>query len=377
VAYRLRDALLNVRKQTFKSASFFVILIFMALEVLYRKYRPDSFESVLGQESIVKSLSNSLKSGRISHAYLFSGSRGTGKTSMARIVARALGCSDNDLHEMDAASNRGIDDVRALREAVRARPFDSTHSVYIIDEAHMLTKDAFNALLKTLEEPPSHVVFILATTEVEKLPETVVSRCEVHTFKKPTLEILKKMIFNVAQSENIEFEAQSIELIALVGDGSFRDTHAALQKVLSGTPSSGSKKISNEYVESILGAPKRALVNEYLEAIVFRNAQKGISAVRKASQENLDMKMFLDLVLRKFRAALLIRIDPEERGFIKQAFSEEDFLFLEKIALDMKNTLSSKTLLSLLDAYQKVSRFHIPELALELLLINIIAEEKQ
>ncbi|HXK39597.1 MAG TPA: AAA family ATPase, partial [Candidatus Paceibacterota bacterium] len=149
---------------------------------LYRKYRPQSFDAVRGQDHIVAVLSSALEKGQVGHAYLFSGTRGTGKTSVARIFAKALGIGEQDTYELDAASNRGIDDVRALRDAVHVMPFGSPYKIYIIDEVHMLTKEAFNALLKTLEEPPAHVIFILATTEFEKLPETIVSRCEVHTF---------------------------------------------------------------------------------------------------------------------------------------------------------------------------------------------------
>ena len=141
---------------------------------LYRKYRPQKFADVLGQDSVVAVLERSIKDKSITHAYLFSGGRGTGKTTIARIFAEAIGCKPSDLYEIDAASNRGIDDVRLLREAVQTMPFESPYKVYIIDEVHMLTKEAFNALLKTLEEPPSHIVFILATTEKEKLPETVI-----------------------------------------------------------------------------------------------------------------------------------------------------------------------------------------------------------
>ena len=153
---------------------------------LYRKYRPETFAQVIGQEPVIKALQGALSSDSLAHAYLFSGSRGTGKTSIARIFARELGSSENDTYEIDAASNRGIDDIRALRDAVRTLPFDSKYKVYIIDEVHMLTKEAFNALLKTLEEPPRHVIFILATTEEEKLPETIVSRCQSFRFKKPS-----------------------------------------------------------------------------------------------------------------------------------------------------------------------------------------------
>src|SRR3989344_4156987 len=151
---------------------------------LYRKYRPTKFEDVIGQTHIISVLENEIKADRVSHAYLFSGSRGTGKTSVARIFASTLGVNPEDIYEIDAASNRGIDDIRAIRESVHTLPYSSKYKIYIVDEVHMLTKEAFNALLKTLEEPPAHVIFILATTEPHKLLDTVISRCEHFTFKR-------------------------------------------------------------------------------------------------------------------------------------------------------------------------------------------------
>jgi DNA polymerase-3 subunit gamma/tau len=159
---------------------------------LYRAYRPSVFDEVRGQESVVSVLEAAVKKGEIAHAYLFAGGRGTGKTSMARILARAVGTSEKDMYEMDAASNRGIDEIRELREGVATHPFESNYKFYIIDEAHALTKDAWGALLKTLEEPPAHVVFVLATTELDRVPETIRSRCQVFRFSKPSHEILKK-----------------------------------------------------------------------------------------------------------------------------------------------------------------------------------------
>ena len=178
---------------------------------LYRKYRPAKFSEIVGQEAVVTALKGALKDGKISHAYLFAGSRGTGKTSIARIFARELGTTDKDTYEIDAASNRGIDDIRALRDAVQTLPFDSKYKIYILDEVHMLSKDAFNALLKTLEEPPAHVIFILATTEMQKLPETVISRCQVFEFKRPSVEILRKVISTAAKSEKITLDESSAE----------------------------------------------------------------------------------------------------------------------------------------------------------------------
>ena len=200
--------------------------------VLYRKYRPQAWNDVIGQDHIVSVLEGSLKQKKIAHAYLFSGSRGTGKTSIARIFAKALDVSDNDIYEIDAASNRGIDDIREIRDGVSVLPLESIYKVYIIDEVHMLTKEAFNALLKTLEEPPSHAIFLLATTETDKIPETVLSRCQVFTFKRPNREILKNLVTKVAKKEGFTLENGAADLIALLGDGPFPDTLGIWQNVV-------------------------------------------------------------------------------------------------------------------------------------------------
>ena len=185
---------------------------------LYRKYRPKTFKEVLGQDHIVKILESSVETNKVSHAYLFVGSRGTGKTSVARIFATSIGVSANDMYEIDAASNRGIEDIKQLRDGTRVMPFDSKFKVYIIDEVHMLSKDAWGALLKTLEEPPKHVIFILATTELHKVPETIISRCQVFTFKKASDAICKKMLIDVAKKEGFELDAGSAELLAIFAD---------------------------------------------------------------------------------------------------------------------------------------------------------------
>src|SRR3990167_4375888 len=275
---------------------------------LYRKYRPISFEEVLGQDHIVKVLESSVETNKVSHAYLFVGSRGTGKTSVARIFASDIGVSANDLHEIDAASNRGIEDIKELREGARVLPFDSKYKIYIIDEVHMLSKDAWGALLKTLEEPPKHVIFILATTEFHKVPETIISRCQVFTFRKPTEILLKNRVLDIAEKEKHELEPEGAELIAILGDGSFRDAEGILQKVLN---FSKSKIIKREEIEKITGAPKTILINDFISAIAEKNLEQGIGAVRKASAENLDMKIYLKLIIQKFRIAIILRYAPK------------------------------------------------------------------
>lgn len=339
---------------------------------LYRKYRPQSFKEVLGQEHIVKVLEGSVTLCNISHAYLFTGSRGTGKTSIARIFAKEIGCSDNDLYEIDAASNRGIDDIRELREAVSTLPFESPYKVYIIDEVHMLTKEAFNALLKTLEEPPKHAVFILATTEMDKLPETIVSRCQVFTFKKPSQKILKELVLNLAKKEGFKLEPSSADLIALLGEGSFRDTQGILQKVLS---FSKDKKISIEEVEQVAGAPRASLVNDFIKSVDEKKLSSGLEAIKSAVSNNVDMLVYLKLVLRKMRTILLLKYAKNMETSLKEEYSEEDFSFLKELSEKKESNINSKTLLELLNAYDLVARANIPELPLELALIKIASKE--
>lgn len=338
---------------------------------LYRKYRPDKFKDVLGQEHVVKALEGALKTDNVAHAYLFAGTRGTGKTSIARILANEIGCSVDDLYEIDAASNRGIDDVRELRESVRTLPFSSKYKVYIIDEVHMLTKEAFNALLKTLEEPPEYVVFILATTEINKVPDTVVSRCQTFQFKKPSQKILKDVVLNIAKKEGFTIEPSSAELIAILGDGSFRDTQGILQKIIS---SSADKKISLSEVEEITGAPQNSLVNDVLSAFAEKDIDKGIGAVKKAADNNVDMKVFLNLMLHKMRMVLLLRFAKEQEESIKEEFSEEDFAFLKELSGKYGANLTSKTLKELLSAYDEMRFTSIPQLPIELALIKLIGD---
>ena len=340
---------------------------------LYRKYRPKNFEEVLGQEHIVEVLKKSVTDGKVSHAYLFVGSRGTGKTSVARIFAKNIGVSDNDLYEIDAASNRGIDDIRALRDGVRVLPFDSKFKVYIIDEVHMLSKDAWGALLKTLEEPPKHVIFILATTELQKVPDTIISRCQVFAFHKPTDLILKNAVLDIALKEGFELDNGSAELIAILGDGSFRDTEGVLQKVLN---FSKTKKIKREDVEKITGAPKSVLVNDFIKSIAEKNLEEGIITIRKASSENLDMKLYLKLIIQKFRMAIILRYAPKIEKEMAGDLSESDLEFLKTMVKeDKEGILRSKALSALLEAYQNIDKAFISELPLELALIKILSKD--
>lgn len=338
-------------------------------EALYRKYRPSAFDEVLGQEHIVKVLKGAIKLGNISHSYLLHGSRGTGKTTIARIIAQELETSPEDIFEIDAASNRGIDDIRELREGVSTLPFNSKYKIYIIDEVHMLTKEAWNALLKTLEEPPAHVIFILATTELEKVPETIISRCQVFAFKKPSLSVLKELVQNVAKKEGFKIDAAGAELLAVLGDGSFRDTHGILQKIMS---YSKDKNIEAKEIALVTGAPQTSLVNEFLESLATKDMSKGLQSIQKASEENIDMALFLKLVLMKLRTALLLRYAPEMKNTLMEGMTDDDREFVLGILKEKGGAINSKSLEILLEAGETLKYASIKEVPLELALTKIL-----
>jgi DNA polymerase-3 subunit gamma/tau len=335
---------------------------------LYRQYRPASFAEVRGQEQVVSVLKAAVEKGEPAHAYLFAGGRGTGKTSMARLLAKALGTDEKDMYEMDAASNRGIDEIRELRDGVATLPFNSTYKFYIIDEAHALTKDAWGALLKTLEEPPSHVIFVLATTELDRVPETILSRCQTFQFKKPSQDVLKKLVVDVAKKEEVTLEPAAAELIALMGDGSFRDTLGILQKVLT---VSTDKKLTEAEVAKVVGAPASALVNDFLKALADKKIDVALSGFHKALAQGTAPSIFLMLVIAKVRAVLLMRYAPKMEGALQEQFSEEDLKMIKNLAGPRGATLNSTVLAELITALLEVNRAPVAAVPLELALYRL------
>ncbi|HCI05050.1 TPA: DNA polymerase III subunit gamma/tau [Patescibacteria group bacterium] len=342
----------------------------MSKIVLYRKYRPLNFKDVLGQEHIVEVLKNAVNSGRVAHAYLFAGPRGTGKTSVARILAREAGCVEMDLLEIDAASSRGIDEIRALREGVRFSPLGGSVKVYIIDEVHMLTKEAFNALLKTLEEPPSHVIFILATTELDKVPETIISRCQNFTFRKISENVLRKAMLSIAVKEGFEIDEETAGLIALMADGSFRDAQGTLDQILSAQGGEG--KIAGEAVRLFLSVPPRELVEKFIIAIMEKKAEEGLEAISEAVNGNIDMNVFLKLVLRDIRSMLLLKFAPNMRKQIEDTHSDKEFKFVEKGSTAADKGQLENILKILLPALGTKNTSYLPQTALELAFLDIV-----
>jgi DNA polymerase III subunit gamma/tau len=335
---------------------------------LYRKYRPDSFASVRNQDHIVSVLEGAIKKGMIPHALLFTGSRGTGKTTVARIFAHAIGASDIDIYEIDAASNRGIDDIRALKEAVYTLPYESPYKVYIIDEVHMLTKEAWNALLKTLEEPPEYVVFILATTEQDKILDTIISRCQVFTFRAPTRDELTEIVLDVAKKESFTLSRGGAAVIALAANGSYRDALSIMQKIIM---ASGDTKLDEDEIARIVGAPKGILIVDFIEAIHTKNLERAMGALQSVLDAHVDMRIFLPMLLERIRVIMLLRHGVMKEDALTEYTPGEQELLLT-CAKDTKSPINSAFLLKLLEASDRTASSHIPTLPLELAVIEAL-----
>ena len=341
----------------------------MAHQSLYRIHRPATFAEVIGQEQVTKPLEDAIKAEKIGHAYLFAGTRGLGKTSIARIFASEIGCNESDLYEIDAASNNSVEDIRALTEGVYTLPFKSPYKVYLLDEVHMLSKSAWNAFLKTLEEPPAHAVFILATTELEKVPETVQSRCQVFEFKKPTRAVLAKMTSAVAKKEGYTLAPDAAELVAMLAEGSYRDALSVLQKVLSGA---NDKKLSRVEVELATGAPRQEQVHALIHALAQGERGKALSAIEETAKSSADMRLFLELVLEAIRVTLLIRYAPDLRASLESDLGADEFSALEKFASE--KGITHTTMLAFLTAAERIRYAPIPALPLELAVLEIFPE---
>ena len=299
----------------------------MAYVALYRRWRPQNFDTLVGQQPVKQALTNALTSGRIAHAYLFAGPRGTGKTSTARILAKALNCdhgptpnpcgecdncrriaegSSMDVFEIDAASNRGIDEIKALRDQLAFTPVDCRYKVYIIDEVHMLTTEAFNALLKTLEEPPSHVIFILATTDPHKIPATIHSRCQRFDFRRVTVEEIVQHLAMVAQGSGLEADEDALRLIAIQSEGGMRDALSLLDQC-----GVMAKKITAVTVREVLGIVGREALRALVEAIGHQDVPLALSQLAALLEQGKDVRQIVTELIEYLRALLLFKAVPQ------------------------------------------------------------------
>lgn len=312
-------------------------------KALYRTHRSKKLSEVVGQDHITKTLQNALKSGKISHAYLFTGPRGVGKTSVARILAHEINelpYQDDerqhiDIIEIDAASNRRIDEIRDLRDKARLSPLEAAYKVYIIDEVHMLTREAFNALLKTLEEPPEHVIFILATTEAHKLPETIVSRTQRYSFRPIETADAVKHLKSIAKTEKIVVDEPALELIAAHGNGSFRDSISLLDQM-----SNTGMDISVETVRQHLGIPPDEVVTDLVDAVKTHDAKAILVKLHEAESRGYQAAILASALSERFRAALLDASVPKDealailRGLIAVNGAEIPYQELELVLLE-------------------------------------------
>jgi len=365
--------------------------------VLYRKYRPQTFAEIVGQEHVVQTLTNAIASGMISHAYLFGGPRGVGKTTVARIFAKALNCERRkegefepcgqcpscleimkgksmDLIEIDAASHRGIDDIREIREGIKFVPTKSKNKIFIIDECHQLSKEASNAFLKTLEEPPPHVIFILATTEIHRMLPTIVSRCQRFDFRKLTVpEIVKRLKF-IVQKEKAKVADSALELIALNARGSLRDAESLLDQAIIFS-SNSHREVSATDIKKLLGLIDYEQVNRFTEILGQRKISEAIAFLNEIIERGFNLQEFVKSLINYLRRALIFKIigDNNEKNsfnFIVEGFTSEEFQRFQKVVNFFSESELRRLLNLLLTAEARMKYSPFPQLPLELAIIE-------
>jgi DNA polymerase-3 subunit gamma/tau len=358
----------------------------MEYRVLARKWRPQVFKDVLGQDHVVQTLSNAIRLNRVSHAFLFSGPRGVGKTSVARILSKAINCVDGpseipcnqcvhcreitegislDVREIDGASNRGIDEIRELRENVKFSPISCRYKIYIIDEVHMLTREAFNALLKTLEEPPPQVIFIFATTELHKVPATITSRCQCHDFRRISLKEIAGNLRKISDAEDIRISDTGLAWVAESADGSMRDAESILDQVISYS----GQEIQDSQIEELLGLSDRRFLYRISEAVLARNAASCLHILNEGYYAGLDIAYFYQMLLAHFRNLLMVKILENDTSFLD--LSKDD---VEKVKQQVKE-ISGDTLQRLLDMLiaeeKNIRRSQSARISLETVLVRM------
>ncbi|MFA7152150.1 MAG: DNA polymerase III subunit gamma/tau [Candidatus Paceibacterota bacterium] len=363
----------------------------MANLVLYRKYRPKSFSEFVGQEHVVKTLENEIASGSISHAYLFAGPRGTGKTTLARLFAKSVNCQNlkgfepcnecpacleinkgktMDLIEIDTASNRGIDDVKELRDGIKFAPSFLKYKVLILDESHQLSKDAANALLKILEEPPSHAIFILATTELHKMIPTILSRCQRFDFYRiPTQQVIEKLR-SICDQEKVEIEKEALALIAAGAEGSLRDAESILDQVLSFLPN---VKITAKDIQAVLGMVDINLVIAFTEFLAKKDAKGAIKFLNDNLEKGLGASDFAKSLIEYLRKILILHVSPELDGYAVAELEQTTQNLVKQQAQIFKDEDLRKALKLFLDAEKKIKYSAVEQLPLELAIIELCA----
>ena len=359
--------------------------------VLYRKYRPQKFSEIVGQEHVTKTLTNALATFKFSHGYLFAGPKGSGKTTIARILAKALNCTGRklsknsfepcnkclsckeitsgkslDLIEIDAASNRGIDEIRDLREKIRFAPTSSEYKIYIIDEVHMLTKEAFNALLKTLEEPPKHAIFIMATTEPQKVLPTILSRVQRFDFHRATLAEINKLLERVAREEGIKIDEEALRLLGQLSFGSYRDALSLLEQV-SSLRQTAASKIIIEQVQEILGLAQEKSVFEFVGYLAARNRKLSFELISKLFFQGVDLENFTNKVVEILRKIALWKVGEDQLFDLTKEQQEEIKLLAQKFAIEeLINMITKFTAASL-----QIKSANLPPLPLEMVVFEI------
>lgn len=358
--------------------------------VLYRRYRPRSFDEVVGQRHVVEAVKNAVATGRTAHAYLFSGPRGTGKTTVARLIAKALNCEGQEkpcnrcgyceefnegkslnLIEIDAASNRGIDEIRELREGVRFIPSQGKFKTYVIDECHQLTKDASNALLKTLEEPPEHAVFILATTEIDKVLPTIVSRAEHHHFRKISSKDISERLQKIAFKEGAKLEPDAALLISFAAEGSMRDAESILGQIMAVKD----KEITRAEVENILGLPRREAARKLFEFLARKDAASALALVQEINEAGYDLNYFAKLLAQYFRYGYFLKINPALKKFVEEEFLPEEYQTLTTHLSAFEASEFARGTAVILKNLQEFRRTPIPSLPLELTVVELISNK--
>ncbi|HKZ84244.1 MAG TPA: DNA polymerase III subunit gamma/tau [Anaerolineae bacterium] len=359
-------------------------------QALYRKWRPQTFDDVVGQEHVVQTVHNAVASGRIAHAYLFSGPRGTGKTTMARLLAKAVNCLNPDpaqrpddtcaicaaiaegrlldLIELDAASNRGIDEIRDLRDKINFAPNEARYKVYVIDEAHMLTEPAFNALLKTLEEPPPHAIFVLATTDPQKVPVTIVSRCQPFAFRRLTLDEIVSHLQQLVDAEGLHADLAALQMIARQATGSMRDAISLLDQL-----AAGGEAITVERAQDVLGAGALEHVMALADALVSGDSAGGLSAINAAIDRGADARQLARQIVDYLRGLMLITLGDASQVSVaseQRKRMEEQAARLEVDRLIRATKLFNQAASELKPGWQ-------PQLPLELALVDALNRPAQ